>query len=215
MNARSRPRRARPPAPIPPAPREPTIAEIVAKAARGLDQLRPSELASFQRYRQLRADLEAKLQELLGERHALTRAELCELLGVVERTLYRQIRRGDFPKHRGDLKWNLSDIFAHFTGRIAELESSHSQSLEDQLKSVKLKLTELKLARERRDVVESDDVARAWSQHMTDARTLLLTLPERVAILCPSDARDDFRLATGRIVDDILKALQSGTEPVE
>jgi len=195
--------------------REPTIREIVAKASRGLDQLTPSELTSYQRYRQLRADLEAKLQELLGERHALTRAEVCELLGCVERTLYRRVHAGDFPKHRGDSKWNLADIFAHFRQRIDRLEKSKTRSLEEQLKGVKLELHQLRLARERADLVEADDVARAWSQHMTDARTLLLTIPERLALLLPPDGRAEFRRAAGRMMDDVLRALQSGDTEIE
>lgn len=79
----------------------------------------------------------------------------------------------------------------------------------------------LKIAKEKGLLVERDAVERSWSRHIHDARTLLETIPETLALLIADDPDPDtlaglrelVRSESRRIVNESLRILAQGNRP--
>ena len=169
-----------------------TVATVLAKARRDMNNLTASELNSLERFRELRADLKALVENGLGSRYTWSRRELAEAFGISKRSVLNWVRRGELPDaHNG--KWDVSEVLQFLHSRLTEKDRERGLSAQDRYRLAKARREEILLAREVGQLIVRDSVRRMVGPTLSAIRESILGMADRVIPFIPLDQRTDAR----------------------
>ena len=138
-------------------------------------------------------------------RFLFSRIDLAGLFDIHPETISRMTQRGDLPpvdyKGRYDLRKVLHHLYTKLKGRGEASQGTYDA----RLKKAKAEHMELALARARRDVVPVDEVIRALAPAIVVCRSGILGLPERLAMLVPTEQRNPVQREARSICDKLLR----------
>lgn len=187
--------------------RSATIGEVAAKAAADLQNLTVQELTALKRFRELQQQIRDQIRRALGDRHLFSRAEVADLFDVSVRTVNRWVARGELPKPRHG-KWDIREIIQFLRARIEEKEKRSDLTPEERYRLAKAEREELRLARERGEVVAREAVIREAAPLLNALRSAVLGLPERILHYVPEGQRREVRAELQEICEGHVRELR-------
>ena len=142
-----------------------------------------------------------------GEFSVGSRHHLASFFGVSTTTIERWLGQSDFPeKHQR--RYCLSDVAAWVVRYYSSKKQPEKSDGAERLRTAKAELAELKLARERGEVVDLDLIDRTIRRYLTAARIILESIPDALLVLCPDEIRAPLRPVLTTKINEILGALQ-------
>ena len=140
----------------------------------------------------------------------LKTSELARAFGVSRSTPFQWHRRG-CPQN-SDGTWSLPEVIAwHMSCERDRANRADPDDNLDRWRGARADLAEIELRQKRGGLVDMELVLRTWQKHVTDARTILQTVPSSIGLLISDDDLRAFPVPEAeRIVHDGLMALAEG-----
>ena len=141
-------------------------------------------------------------------------ADLGEWLGLSAPRVNALAREGRIPR-RADGRYDLKAAVRGYTESLRRKSGSSTLAQNPDLNEQKVRFAResadkvaLQNARARGEMIPTAEVARAWSEVVTDLRAAVLAIPSRVAGRCGLDRRaaaaldEEIRVALGAVADE-------------
>ena len=134
-------------------------------------------------------------------------ADMGRALGVVRQVIYDFTMQG-CPRNK-DGTYCLREFFAWYRGRGTQKKANLET---EQIRRTKAQATlfEIKVAKEKKRLVDRLMMLRVIGQHITTASKRLQSVPHLLARLLPANLRKDFLADAESEITDILSELASG-----
>jgi len=133
-----------------------------------------------------------------------TQGAVAEHFGVTARTVRVWLKKAGFPAPVGGV-YDLEAIADWRDERSGRTDKWVAKRREFQAKREQLRYEVA-----RGELVRAEHVYRVVTQHIVEARTLLLTLPDQVQVLVDPDCRGEVTRKVRAVVHSALKALADG-----
>ena len=140
----------------------------------------------------------------------LTAAALTRMCGLAKGSLL-QWHRKEGMERNGDGTYSLPDVIHWLIDRAKterrRIQDENDDNL-DRLRGYRADREAIRLRQDRHELVEMELVERMWQKHVTDARTILQTIPDAIGLLISDDDQRSLLVPeVERIVHDGLLAL--------